>query len=71
MDNREQAQEEALAAYTEAYKDYNSISITQEQSAIRFKEAARQALDLGIPLQSLRDARRQIDLHAEFMTDWK
>ena len=71
MDNREQAQEEALAAYTEAYKDYNSISITQEQSAIRLKEASRQALDLGIPLQHLRDARRRIDMHAEFMTDWK
>lgn len=71
MNHREKAQESALETYEEAYKDYNSISITQEESAIRFKEAMRQALDLGIPLQHLRDIRRKVDMHAEFMTDWK
>lgn len=71
MSHREEAQEEALRAYEESYKEYSSVSITQEQIAIQFKEAMRQALDLGIPLQQLREVRRRIDTRAEFMTDWK
>ena len=65
------ARAEALESYTEAYREYNSVSITQEESAIKFNHAARRALNLGIPLQDLRNARRQIDMHAQFMTDWK
>jgi len=71
MDKKEQAQAEALTEYVSAYRDYASISITQEEIAIRFNEAMRNALDLGVSLQTLREARQAIDNHAEFMTDWK
>lgn len=70
-EEKELARAEALEAYTQAYREYNSISITQEESSIKFNQAARDALNLGIPLQDLRNARRQIDNHAQFMTDWK
>ena len=71
MDKKERAQAEALVEYTDAYLGYASVSITQEEAAIRFNKAMREALDLGIPLQVLRQARHAVDNHAEFMTDWK
>jgi hypothetical protein len=67
MDNKEQAVEN----YMQAYKRYQTTSIENEESAIVLKQRAREALDLGIPLQTLREARRQIDDRAEFNTDWK
>lgn len=61
--------EEAIRQYGEAYKHYSAVSITQEEAAIRMNEASRRALNMGVTLQALREARHQVDYHAEFMTD--
>jgi hypothetical protein len=67
MDDKEQAVEN----YMSAYLKYQAASIESEEAAIVLKARAREALDLGIPLQTLREARRQIDDRSEFNTDWK
>lgn len=67
MDEKEQAVEN----YLQAYKKYQAVSIESEEAAIVLKQRGREALDLGIPLQTLREVRRQIDDRAEFNTDWK
>lgn len=66
MDDKEQA----IENYYQAYKKYSAVSIENEEAAIVLKQRGREALDLRVTLQALRDARRKLDNHAEFMTDW-
>lgn len=66
MDSKEQAVE----LYLDAYKKYSASNIANEEAMIVLKQRGREALNAGVTLQTLDKARRQVDDHAQFMTEW-
>lgn len=64
------SKEQAVELYLEAYKKYSASNIANEEAMIVLKQRGREALNAGVTLQTLDRARKQIDNHAEFMTDW-